>query len=371
MVKTFRIMLKKSLNSFGKRTLKVLPFLTLLMPTMAWAQVSTSDAAWCEVMEQALADKGIEANVRSDMDGTNKVVHVTVAGETQRYVVPSASSKQDYSSPVYVIVEAYAPRTVSVGFGRDRMDGRMWMGGRSGIFVPNEVYTNPIDADALQANIRTAVSRVPRVTLVDGEFTSTALASDVPLLILKGDIIATQRGEQYKKPTSEQRGPRPVERWFAYAKIHVELVNYRTGEVLWTADLDEDNYSSMYSTDPMESVQRSITGTIGQKLASLYPASAPRMEVQGSILSIAEQQKKKAKSVYVNLGHANEIRKGDTFTVYAPVSQGNYSGTTPIGTLTVSEVQGDTLALCRVKKGGYDIYTYMQKGATLTVQSKW
>jgi len=37
----------------------------------------------------------------------------------------------------------------------------------------------------------------------------------------------------------------------------------------------------------------------------------------------------------------------------------------------VSEVQGNTLALCRVKKGGYDIYTYIQKGATLTVQSKW
>ena len=364
-------MLKKSLNSFGKRILKTLPFLSLLMPAMAWAQVSTSDAAWCEVMEQALADKGIKANVRSDMDGSNKIAHVTVAGETQRYVVPSASSKQDYSSPVYVIVEAYAPRTVSVGFGRNRMDGRMWMGGRSGIFVPNEVYSNPIDADALQANIRTAVSRVPRVTLVDGEFTSTALASDVPLLILKGDIIATQRGEQYKKPTSEQRGPRPVERWFAYAKMHVELVNYRTGEVLWTADLDEDNYSSMYSTDPMESVQRSICNSIGQKLASLYPASAPRMAVQGCILSVAEQKKERAKQVYIDLGIANEIRKGDTFTVYAPVSQGGNSGATPIGTLTVSEVQGNTLSLCKVKKGEEEIYANMQKGATLTVQSKW
>ena len=53
------------------------------------------------------------------------------------------------------------------------------------------------------------------------------------------------------------------------------------------------------------------------------------------------------------------------------MSQGGNSGATPIGTLTVSEVQGNTLSLCKVKKGEEEIYANMQKGATLTVQSKW
>ena len=95
------------------------------------------------------------------------------------------------------------------------------------------------------------------------------------------------------------------------------------------------------------------------------------MAVQGSILSVAEQKKERAKQVYIDLGFANEVRQGDTFTVYAPVSQGGNSGTTPIGTLTVSEVQGNTLSLCKVKKGEEEIYANIQKGATLTVQSKW
>lgn len=359
---------KGSYETFSFRVL-LWAFGLLLTSLAASAQVATSDAVWCEVMEQALAGQGVQANVRSDISGNNKIVHVTVGNETKRYVLPSASDMQDYSSPVYVIVDAFSHQASPIGFGRNHLNGRMWMGSRSSIFIPDEVYSNPVDADALQARIRSTISRIPRMALVDGEFTSSALAGNEPLLIMKGDIIASQRGEQFKK--GDAKAPRIVERRFAYTKLHVELTDYRTGTVIWSTDLDQDNNTSMHSSDPMESVHQSICNSIRNKLTSLFPSSAPRTSIEGSILSIAAQKKDKAETVYVNLGSNHEVRSGDTFTVYAPVAIGNNSGSTSIGTLTVDEVQGGTLSLCKVKKGGKEILTAIQQGATLIVHSKW
>lgn len=342
----------------------------LLPPAIASAQVTTSDAAWCEVMEQALADQGIQADVRSDISDA-KTVHVTVNGQTRRYELPTSFSRQDYSSPVYVMIDALTPPLMPVTIGHGRMDGRLWMGRRTGLYLPHEVYINPYDADALQASIRTTVSAMPRISLVDGEFTSAALSSGVPLLIMKGTLVASQRGEQFRKGSPGQRGPQAVERWFAYARVHVELTDYRTGEIIWTDDLQDENYTSIYSSDPMESVHRSISSAIQRKLATLFPSTAPRPSIGGSILSVAEQKKDKAERVYVNLGTSHELRPGDDLIVYAPVQQNGNLGSTPIGTLSVAEVQGPTLALCKVKKGGKEMLTAIQQGATLAVQSKW
>lgn len=337
----------------------------------ASAQVASSDAAWCTVVEQALAGQGVQAQVRSDISGDNKIVHVTVGNETKRYVMPIASGKQDYSSPVYVVVDAFGYRASRSTFGRDVMDGRMWMGSRSSFYTPDEVFSTPADADALQADIRTTVSGVKRVALVDGEFTSTALSSGVPLLVMKGDIIAVQRGEQFKKTTPDQKGPRPIERWYAYAKVHVELTDYRTGEVVWTTDLYDNNYTTSRYTDPMDHVRQNICNSIRNKLTALYPSTAPRSSVQGKVLTVVEQKKDKAQKVHIDLGSANEVREGDTFTVYATLNVDGNSGSTPIGTLSVTEVQGRSLSLCKVKKGEKEILSALQQNATLLIRSSW
>ena len=339
-----------------------------LLPLTLPAQVATTDTEWCAVMEQALADQGVSANVRSDISGNNKTVHVTVGNTTKQYFLPSDIDRQDYSSPVYVMIDAFDYRMPPLGYDRH---GRNWMGSRSITYMPDEVFSHPADAEALQADIRTAVGSVERITLVDGEFTSTALASDIPLLVMKGNIIAVQRGERFKKEAADRRGPRVVEREFAYANIHVELTNYRTGEIIWSTNLSKDDYSASQYTDPMNSVRQDICTSIRRKLAALYPNTAPRMSVNGRILSVAEQKKDKAERVYIDLGFDNEVREGDTFTVYAPLSVGTNQGATPIGTLSVAEVQGGTLSLCKVKKGNKEILSAIQNGASLMVSSKW
>lgn len=339
-----------------------------LLPMTLSAQVATTDAAWCTVIEQALADQGVQANVRSDLSGNNKTVHITVGNTTKQYVLPSTQDRQDYSSPVYVMVDALDYHLPPLGYDRN---GRNWMGSRSITYTPDEVFSHPADAEALQADIRTAVGSVNRVTLVDGEFTGTALSSGVPLLIMKGSIVTLQRGQRFKKEATDHKGPRHIEREFAYANIHVELTDYRTGEIIWSTNLSKEDYSTSQYTDPMRNVREYICNSIRNRLAELYPNTAPRMSVTGRILSVAEQKKEKAEKVHINLGTSNEVHKGDTFTVYASLSVGTNSGTTPIGSLTVDEVQGTSLSLCKVKKGSKEILAAIRNGATLTVRSKW
>lgn len=351
---------------------------SVLTSLAATAQVATPDAAWCDIIEQVLSDQGVQAQVRSDLNGAQKVLHVTVGNKTDRYVVPSAGSQQDYSSPVYIIVDALDHPGISFSFGNmGRGHGRMWMGSRTSSYMPDEVFTLPADVDNLQAAIRTAVGQTQRVTLVDGEFTSQAINSGVPLLVMKGTIIAAQRGEKFKPvPAQTQkpagRTPPPaIERTMAYAKVHIELTDYRTGEIVWNTDLSKEDYTISSYSDPMESVLKSIASSITQKLSSLYPSSAPRTSIYGSVLSLSEAKKDKAQSVQINLGTSNEVRKGDTFTVYESINISNTSGATAIGTLTVEEVQGATLSLCKVKKGNREILSALQAGKTLTVRSNW
>ena len=350
---------------------------SMLMGLSARAQVATPDATWCDIIEQVLADHSIQAHVRSDLSGNQKVLHVSVGNQTNRYVVPSAASRQDYSSPVYIMVDAlnYGGGSFHVG-NMGHGSGRMWMGSRSSSYMPDEVFSHPADAEGLQATIRTAVSQARRVTLVDGEFTSQAISSGVPLLVMKGSIVAVQRGERFKPVPANQkqpagRTPPAIERTMAYAKVHIELTNYRTGEIVWVTDLGKDDYTLSSYSDPMESVFNSIASSITQKLASLYPTVAPRINVYGAVLSLAEAKKDKAQRVHINLGTSNEVREGDSFTVYESINVSNTSGATPIGTLTIEEVQGATLSLCKVKKGNREILSALQAGKTLTVRSNY
>lgn len=353
-------------------------FIAAALTTLtAMAQVATPDAAWCDIIEQVLSDQGVQANVRSDLNGPQKVLHVTVGNNTNRYVVPSTANQQDYSSPVYIIVDAFNYPEISFNFGNmGRGNGRMWMGSRTTSYMPDEVFSLPADVENLQAIIRTAVSQTRRVTLVDGEFTSQAINSGVPLLVMKGTIIATQRGEKFKPMPANQkpagRTPPPtIDRTMAYAKVHIELTDYRTGEIVWSTDLSKEDYTISSYSDPMESVFKYIANSITNRLSSLYPSVAPRSSVYGSVLSLAEAKKDKAQSVHINLGTSNEVQRGDTFTVYESVNISNTGGATSIGTLTVEEVQGANLSLCKVKKGNREILSALQAGKTLTVRSGW
>ncbi len=332
------------------------------------AQVFTTDASWCNVMEQALSDRGISASVRCDMDGNRKIVHVTADGKNINYDVPETTARVDYSSPVCIIVDRLEPPYSTHG---RQIGAHVWPSHVSTTTRPDDVYTNMDDIADLEAAIRTRVARIPRVALYDGEFAQNAINSESPLLVLKTSVITALHGDVWDKPKegASMREPRKIQRRMAYSKIHCELTDYRTGRIVLSRDINHDYSTYSTTSDPMNDVIDYMSRNLQNAIASLYPSVAPRPSVSGKILNINEVKKDKAESVFINLGTDHEIQKGDTFTVYAETNVMGNIGATQIGTLSVTEVQGNTLSLCKVKKGEKEILTYMQNNHTLIIHS--
>lgn len=372
----------------------------------AQAQIN-HDALWCDVVQQALETQGVRAHVSCDLQGSNRVVHVTTGGRTHDIRVPSATSITDYSTPIGVVVDELEFRSsyrneYRANFHGDRRseyygDERAWLGSRSASYKPEEVFTLPGDIDILENGIRSAVAGVPRLQLTDARYLNRQ-QTDAPLFVLKTTVLALQRGESFAKqaqgntpppqnPAQHQQGDRnhqnggrpngwtqdsrKVERRFALAKLHVELVDYHTGRVAWSADLQKEDYTASSYTNPMDDVMKNICRQVSDNLQRLYPSVAPRDAVFGHVVSIASEGKNKVESVYVDLGDNQRLRRGDVLTVYGIYDVGSgVKSRRQLGTVSVSEVQGREASLCKVKKGDKDIFQALHSGVSLEVEGR-
>lgn len=340
------------------------------------AQYSTPDAIWCEIIEQTLADCGVQGDVRADVTGGERTLHVTALGRTLRYPLPLDARHPDYSSPICIIVDNLDYRFTRHNDSRE--SGRAWLGGRGLSNGPDEVFTLPADVEVLQSHLRSTVANVARVQLVDGEFADRAEAEGANLFVMKGNVIAIQRGESFVVPKDappaggpgQRPAPRKLDRKFAYAKIHLELSDYRTGQVVWGSDFSYDDNTSMTSSNPMQNVVDHICRGVASSLQQRYPSVAPRASVSGHVLRAELVKKDKAETVYIDLGFDQELRKGDVLSVCQVNNVAGNEGYVPVGTITVSDVQGPTLTLCKVKKGEKDILAALTSGAALVVEGR-
>lgn len=387
--------------------------LASMMGLSASAQLVNTDAEWCDIMEQALQGQGINAHVRCDVQGGQRVVHVTAAGRTSNYVVPSTTLVPDYSTPVYVVVDdVELPADFYVGgnrrdgrfpgdqHGTPHSDARRWMGPYSSLHMPEEVYSVPADVDLLVNAMRSAIGKVQRVNIVDGQYANNAVRNGAPLYVLRTNIVALQRGEEYAKepapkdggkgdagkgganggnrpgagPGSNRPNPnapaaaRKLERKYAYGALHLEMVDYNTGVVVWNCDIRDDDNTTFSSTNPMENVISHLCRDLTNGLSNLYPTVAPRPAVAGNVLQAVEESKNKTHTLYVGLGAVQQLRKGDVLTVYVVTSVAGRMGREQLGTVSVVDVQGPELSLCKVKKGEKDIYNALHSGASLVVE---
>lgn len=93
-------------------------------------------------------------------------------------------------------------------------------------------------------------------------------------------------------------------------------------------------------------------------------------KVEGKILAIDEQDAKKAKKVYINLGSNDGIQKGTKIEAFREVDIAGEKSKKLIGELTVEEVMSGSRALCKVNKGGDVILVEFGKGTVMPVRTK-
>lgn len=342
----------------------------------AKAQLVTSDATWCNAIERAFDSQGIRADVNCDMNGHNKVLRVAVAGKTASIPLVD-NGHNDYSSTICISVEP-----ITMYSTRREYDVRNWPM-RSTSDRVDVVYGNPADEGYLFQTLQSALGDLPRVKLIDNNYTYAA-ANETNLYVLKCNVLNMLRGERYeavkakdggadKKGEGFQRGhqQQKVDRYYAYLEANLQLLDSRNGEIVWQKHVTESDYTSFRSTDPMENCRKDVARTLRNALSDLYPSSAPRASVSGSVIKLIETKKEKAVSLYINLGNDNRLKSGDTFNVYAQYEVGGNMGQEQIGVVQVTDVEGPTLARCKVKKGDKEIFSAVQIGAPLVVASKW
>lgn len=385
----------KSILSSSTLMLKkiLLSAIASAMALAASAQLSTADAQWCDVMEHAFADQGVQAQVRCDRSGADRVLHVTAKGRTRNYTVPTHTGLPDYSSPVYIVAQDFDVRPLQFDFRPDPRTGycgdvRQWAGPYSSLYMPEAVFLVPSDYELLETTLRSAFLHISRVHLVDATFVHDAQL-DGPLYFLRATVVALQRGESYVKEKAPEKGApdakpqanrsngrtmpyegRRVERKFAYGKVHLELTDAATGLVVWSDDIASEDHTTFASTNPMENVVGHMARTLTERIQRLCPSVAPRPAVSGMVVKTVDEAKNKVHTLYVNLGTAQQLRKGDVLNVYALKAVGDYSGRELVGTISVTDVQGPELSFCKVKKGERDIFAAVQTGAALVVEGE-
>lgn len=92
--------------------------------------------------------------------------------------------------------------------------------------------------------------------------------------------------------------------------------------------------------------------------------------IEGLLIKIETTKKNKAETVYIDLGSAHGIEKGQGFEVYMEVDIAGELSRKKIGDLMAKEVLSASRTLCTVKKGGDLIVEAEAKGQKLIVVSR-
>lgn len=360
---------------------------------------NSSSVAWTSTIERALAAQGLESSAIADVQNGVETLHLTVNGKTVIEPVSANFDALDYSSTVYVIIDGIesrmrymAPVRGTTG-GQLRSTGLSSHGGRiqrktggtsfafdpvrewhshSTIYKPDEIYEDTRDLDLLEVSLQRGVSNAVRAQLVDASY-ARSIPADQQLLLLRARVIDMQHGEVFEKPKegSPANAPLKVSRRLAYANINIQLVDDMTGAVVWQDNLYDDDYTSLMTGDPMEDCLKSIANSLTSALDKMYPYSAPRLSAEGLVTEVASSNKGKVATFYIDLGSDQELKKGDALTVYVEQVVAGNVGLKQIGTANVTDVQGPSLSLCKVRKGEKEIYNAIEAGETLVVKTNW
>lgn len=94
------------------------------------------------------------------------------------------------------------------------------------------------------------------------------------------------------------------------------------------------------------------------------------LKVSGKILEVAEVKKDNAKKVYIDLGPALGVTKGQKFDVLEEKIIAGHKVKKAIGELKLESVEADDLSLCKVTKNGKAIQAALLAGKALTIITK-
>lgn len=151
-------------------------------------------------------------------------------------------------------------------------------------------------------------------------------------------------------------------RYEASLSYTLTIINAANGTVL-----AQKNFSSTgYGDTPNESGESALN----VKVTPIKQFIVNTFAVGGKVIAVDKTDKGKAKTVYVDLGSNDGMKKGFKLEVFKEVEIAGEKSKKLIGEIQIEEVMSGSRSLCKVGKGGDEILKCLESNISLPVKTK-
>lgn len=206
---------------------------------------------------------------------------------------------------------------------------------------------------AVGTAVKRAAANFPRLVLKEGAVPDSPAAGD---LLLTTEVTSLGVSSQYEAKNLKEDG---------FVKVTVTLKDLATGDVISTRAFSEEKEVGIYATTK----EKALTSAIDKLQSDVRSYLWELFPVSGNVLEPSETKKDKIKTVYIDLGNAAGVYKGQYFKVMQVGSVGGHAIAKEIGRLKIENIQGDEVSECKVVKGEEAIKAAFDGGKQMTVES--
>lgn len=224
----------------------------------------------------------------------------------------------------------------------------------------------PQYAEAVRASIVNGLSKVILFRPSDGAISQEELSNNIPALYADGTIVNISTVSK-TETDKDSKGNKTTHT--SYRGIISVTVNLKDA---YDGTLINSQTFSIYDSDLywMASGEKAINNALERltsKVAGFYNQMFP---LHATIVEKGEVKKNKQKEVYIDLGAADGVYKGQQFDVFLVKTIAGKEAKTIIGRLKIEEVEGDEISLCKVTKGADMIKTALDENHALLITSR-
>ena len=231
----------------------------------------------------------------------------------------------------------------------------------------NSTSRSNVAVKNLRNEVIAGINATGRLTLVDvntlGNLPS-AVNERVKVLNEKGiDFVLRGTLNSIEEKTS-QSSDNKTTYYGAVVNYTLTVIDAETGETL-ASETDKESWTTGETRD------EAILKAIESVKSNMKKFVDNNFKVEATVKALDQADDKKgAKTVYVSVGSAMGISKGQIFEVYSEVHVAGESVRKKIGELRAREVMSGTLTLCDVKSGGKEIKAAFESGTKMSVVSR-
>jgi hypothetical protein len=211
-------------------------------------------------------------------------------------------------------------------------------------------------ADAVREAVAQGIADVRRLRVVDASTGGYDYYVD-------GTITNITTTEKLITPAASL----PYTGYRAQIRVTVNLKDRNDGGIIASNTFSTTEYSdNAWDSSQEKAINKAlavITKDIDSYLEHLYPLYA-------QIEEAGEAKKDKQKELYINVGSAFGVQKGDEFNVQSIKTIGTKEAHSEIGRVKVTEVMGDDISLCKVTKGGDKIKAALDAGTQIQLVAR-